>query len=749
MAKKQILQNIVLLTALFGVGLLSACLRVLPVQAFAADRSFVGIKIDAASYHHLQSQAEENGSVRLLVQLETPFNAETMALDGAAAFEQRMQISFAQTQVAQALTDADANAEVLHNYTYVPYNLVEVDAAALDVLLSLPYVHSVHEDKLSKVNLEQSIPLINADDAWSSGGSGTGQTVVVLDTGVDKMHPFLAGKVVSEACYSTNDSRYYSSSVCPGRASQSTAAGSAMPYAGNCPSGECDHGTHVAGIAAGKGSAFSGVAKNANIIAIQVFSRFDLYDYCRPYNTCAMSWDSDQLKGLERVYALRSSYSIAAVNISLGGGLSYTYCDTDPLKPIIDLLRGVGIATVISSGNNGRADAIAYPACISTAISVGATTKYDQIAYYSNTATFLSLLAPGSDILSSVPGGGYEQWDGTSMAAPHVTGAWAVIKSKNPGATVSEILAALQSTGKTIFDPDIEYTKPRISLAPNAPSALSASGSLSEGYVQLGWTDNSNNETGFRVDRRLSGGSWQQIDSIASNATSYQDVTAVCETSYEYRIKAYLSIMDSQSNTVSVTTPLCLMSNFNLTGTSQQRINMTWTDNSAKETGYRVERSPNGSSGWTQIGGDLAANSASYSDYPLTCGTPYYYRVTVFDAGSARTSSTISRTTASCTISPEPTGTSAGPLTVTAVVIAWDDVGEYETSYRIERWTGSAWVLVETVAQDVTSAIASNLDMFSTNDYRVIAVNSVGDRASVPFTGSTYTKGFLLPMIFQ
>ena len=750
MIRKHVMVNLILMTALLGVVILSAVLNVLPVQALSANTSFLGLKIDSAMYHHLQAQAEENGSVRLLVQLETPFNAESMALDGAAAFEQRMQISFAQNQVTQAL--AGTNAEVLHNYTYIPYNLVEADAAALDVLLSLPYVHSVHEDRLSKTDLRHSIEMINADDAWTSGYTGTGQTVVILDTGVDKTHPFLSGRVVSEACYSTNYAYYSSSSVCPSRVSQSIAAGSAMPYAGNCPSGECDHGTHVAGIAAGNGSEFSGVAKDANIIAIQVFSRFDSRDYCYPYYNCALSWGSDQIKGLERVYALRNTYSIAAVNMSMGGDGSTTYCDTDPRKPIIDLLRGVGIATVISSGNDGYTNAIAYPACISSAVSVGAVNNDDYgVAEFTNSADFLSLLAPGDNIKSSLPGGGYWGMSGTSMAAPHVTGAWALIRSKYPTASVDDILNLLISNSWSIYDTRVVpyRIKPFIRISATAPRGLSAIATTTTDYVALSWYDPGNDETAFIVERRLPGGSWQQIETLAENTQSYKDYTAVCETTYEYRIIAAYPILESQSNTHTVTTPICFMTNINLTGTSQQRINMTWTDNSNIETGYRVERSPNGSSGWTQISGNLAANSTSYSDYPLLCDTPYYYRITVFNASTSRTSSIYTRATLPCAVSPEPSGMSTSPLTITAVVVSWDDVGDYETSYRVECWNGSDWVLVESVGQDVTSTTITNLDMFSTNDFRVIAVNSAGERTSVPFTGSTFSNGFLLPMVFQ
>jgi subtilisin family serine protease len=283
----------------------------------------------------------------------------------------------------------------------------------------------------------------------------------------------LSGKVVAEACFSGGG--FPANTLCPNGQPEQIGLGAGI----NCPNGTygCDHGTHVAGIAAGRGASFSGVAKNANVIAVQIFSQFS-DTTCSGFglpSPCALSYSSDQISGLDWVYSLRSTYSIAAVNMSLGSGSYASPCDADTRKLAIDNLRGAGIATVIAAGNGGQTNALSAPACVSTAISVGATTDSDssggpdKVASYSNVSPYLSLFAPGSTITSSVPGGGFQTWSGTSMAAPHVAGAWALMKSKSPEASVADVLSALESQGLPITDTrtDGSVTKPRIQVDPS------------------------------------------------------------------------------------------------------------------------------------------------------------------------------------------------------------------------------------------------------------------------------------------
>jgi len=126
-----------------------------------------------------------------------------------------------------------------------------------------------------------------------------------------------------------------------------------------------DHGTHVSGIAAGNYGSLAGVAKNANIIAVQIFSEFSASE-CDSSSPCVRSWNSDMLSGLNYIYSIRGSYNIAAVNMSLGGGIYYSPCDSDSSKAAIDNLRSVGIATAIATGNDEWCYGISSPACISS-----------------------------------------------------------------------------------------------------------------------------------------------------------------------------------------------------------------------------------------------------------------------------------------------------------------------------------------------------------------------------------------------
>ena len=445
--------------------LLSLIVRAIPVLAVAAVGLLLTFRFSSANsgpvlpsalrvaklerVAALLPAAEERGQLRIIVQLNVPFNPAGALAGAFQGPSQRAGIAAAQRKLGGELVSPES--AVLRNFRNLPLSVLSVSPSDLEALASNPLVMALQEDVPDPLLLTGSIPLIGADTAWSAGYTGSGQAVAILDTGVDSSHEFLTGKVLAEACFSTTDAGSSSSTLCPGGGESEIGTGAAV----NCSTAiiGCDHGTHVAGIAAGTGTDFSGVAKGADIIAVQVFSKFDSDAYCGVGNSpCILSWTSDQIAGLDWISSQSGSYAIAAANMSLGGGTYSSNCDTDLRKISIDQLLSVGIATVISSGNNAYTSAMGAPACISTAISVGSTTSSDTVSSFSNIASFISLLAPGSSITSSVPGDLYSSKSGTSMSAPHVTGAWAVLKSKDPGASVSAVLTALTSTGVSIND---------------------------------------------------------------------------------------------------------------------------------------------------------------------------------------------------------------------------------------------------------------------------------------------------------
>jgi subtilisin family serine protease len=405
----------------------------------------------------LRARAASNGEVRVIVQIDAP-QRRLGDLSHSARAARLQEIASLQVQMGNRAKHPGLRE--IKRFRTIPYMVFAANAAALERLAVMPQVIGLQEDVPEAPTLASSVPVMGAPQAWALGFEGAGQTIAVLDTGVQSSHAFFApNRVIGEACFSTNqglvDDRY-SMSLCPGNASSSTAPGSAQPCSGSV-NPNCGHGTHVAGIVAGNdgvGPNF-GVAKSASLISIQVFSCLSSLEGCAGVRSLG-AYISDQILALEHVLLLSETMDISAVNMSLGGNpvSSQQICDgyNAARKAVIDNLRSVGIATIVAAGNNSRRDSLSQPACISTVISVGNTTDSDDIANNSNVAPFLSLLAPGSDVDSAAPGGGLASISGTSMAAPHVSGAWAILREAAPEATIEEILAVFQETGESVDD---------------------------------------------------------------------------------------------------------------------------------------------------------------------------------------------------------------------------------------------------------------------------------------------------------
>ena len=414
----------------------------------------------ARAFASLRARVQSEDRVRVIVGLRTESRSVASAASSLRVAAARTPV-IARAQQSVATRMNGHNVSIIRRFKFIPYVAMEVDAAALEALASDPEVVSIEEDGVVRPFLADSLPLIGAPQAWTQGYDGSGQAIAILDTGVNKRHPFLSEKVVSEACYSSTDDPI-APPVCPGGVSESTGSGSAMP----CSAGVCFHGTAVAGVAAGRGTDFSGVAPGARIIAIQVFSQ------CPLFQNCILSFTSDWIAGLERVMELSAGFNIAAVNMSFGGRRFPEECDSEfpAAKDALDNLRAVGIAPIAAAGNAGSSTDIDFPACISSAVSVGSTgdgggeTVLDAVSEFSNSSPSLDLLAPGESITTSGLEGSFDTYNGTSFAVPHVAGAWALLKSKAPHASVGELLSVLKDTGIPIADPRNDLVKPRIQV---------------------------------------------------------------------------------------------------------------------------------------------------------------------------------------------------------------------------------------------------------------------------------------------
>jgi subtilisin len=434
----------------------------------------------------LTTTARARGTVRVVVRMRASVAPSAMRISSSRSTVKR-QLRVRSNRVGSLARTTGGS--VARRYRYLPYVVLMATPRTITALRASPDVASVAADRLSRPELDRSVPLVQGNTMAGAGWGGVNQIVAVLDTGVQADHPFLAGKVVDEACFASGGDPNQGDGIpgptgsCPNGLQTDFGAGAAAP----CTSipDECLHGTHVAGIAVGRRlvgagpghSTIAGVARSASLLPIQVFSTFDPI----PGDPFIGSWSSDQAAGLEYVYAkeLAGAYApkhVASVNLSIGGDATSLVCDNDPTETLVRdaalHLRMLKVATIYAAGNDGYVNATSFPACLSTVITVSSTTISDHLSSFSNIASWVDLAAPGSDIYSSIPGGRFMSLSGTSMATPHVAGAWAEIKSRFPNASVDIVDKALQVTGVPVRDD--RYTGSYVHLTKARIRVLSA-----------------------------------------------------------------------------------------------------------------------------------------------------------------------------------------------------------------------------------------------------------------------------------
>ena len=380
-----------------------------------------------------------------------------IATAAGAAGSGRQERSILVAAVQQTLKEGFAlnDALVVHQYTAIPaltfwmpvdtYRNLQVDndgnRRSQDSRLAGVIVSAEiggggapqQENPSGTGSLVDSRAIVGAEDLQALGFTGAGQTIAVIDSGIDSDHPDFAGRIVAEACFCFNPD----GNCCPnGEASQS-GVGSAEDDHG--------HGTHVAGICAANGKNI-GIAPGAEIVAVKTIDKFNSF------------WSfSDQTAALDWLYS--QDLNLTSVNMSLGTFSSFVgECDESASWMLaafqaVENLRSQGTEVVVAAMNDSKVDELPVPACLSNTLTIGATNDSDVAASFSNSSPDVDFFAPGVSILSSSLGGGSIALSGTSMATPHMAGGIALVKQALPNdSTSKEVSDAIAKVSPVVMD---------------------------------------------------------------------------------------------------------------------------------------------------------------------------------------------------------------------------------------------------------------------------------------------------------
>ena len=262
--------------------------------------------------------------------------------------------------------------------------------------------------------------------------------------------------------------------------------------------------------------------------------------------------------------------------------------------------------------------------------------------------------------------------------------------------------------------------------APSGADAMPSSSST----IAISWTDNSNNEAGFRIERSATNaGPWSSVGTTGPNATSFSDGGRASEQQACYRVLALKRNGDASASNSDCTTPPAAASNLTATALDQQSVDVAWKDNSAAEDGYEVQRAPAQAGPYVAVA-TVPANTVSYRNTGLTTNATYWYRVRTTKDGGFGDVSNVASATPFLGPPSAPSGTNAVPYYGVSILVSWVDNATNEAGFNVDRSVdgGVTWTTIGPIGPNQTSLQDYGFQTLEQAVcYRVTAFNAQGN----------------------
>ncbi|PIT92362.1 MAG: hypothetical protein COU08_02560 [Candidatus Harrisonbacteria bacterium CG10_big_fil_rev_8_21_14_0_10_42_17] len=265
---------------------------------------------------------------------------------------------------------------------------------------------------------------------------------------------------------------------------------------------------------------------------------------------------------------------------------------------------------------------------------------------------------------------------------------------------------------------------------PAVPNKLQA-GPLTANQMVLKWSDNADNESGYRIERSSDGEGFVQIAMVPADSTEYEDSRVEPNKNYTYRIRAFNRSGNSEySSHVTTSSPDAIpaaVSNVQVIATEPTEIVVKWQDNSVNEKGFTIERKKKGETRFTEIT-KTAANITQYIDKTVSAESEYEYRISAFNALGRSVFSDVTGLTTGGDIPNPPTNLNVFAESPTRVMATWDDNAINEAGYEVERRADNEedFSKLTTTPPDVVFFRDNTVEGARQYEYRVRAINTIG-----------------------